>query len=108
MIIWFSIFICGLLTFLMRFIPISEFMPKTMPKLWVQAMRFVPISVLTAIIVPAVLIPDGQSIMLSDNLRIPTAILAVFIALWTRSVLATLIVGMGAIWLLSWYFGFHA
>ena len=105
MIIWASIFICGFLTFLMRFLPISEFMPKTMPQLWVDAMRFVPIAVLTAIITPAILIPEGQDIMLTGNIRIPTAIIAILIALWTRSVVTTLIAGMSCIWLLGWYFG---
>ena len=105
MIIWASIFICGFLTFLMRFIPISEFMPKTMPPLWIEAMRFVPIAVLTAIITPAILIPNGETIMLAGNFRLPTAILAIMVALWTRSVVATLIAGMGCIWLLGWFFG---
>ena len=68
-------------------------------------MRFVPTSVLAAIVVPAILIPEGQTIMLVDNLRLPTAILAVFVALWTRSIVATLIAGMSFIWILSWFFG---
>ena len=105
MIIWVCIVICGLLTFSMRFLPISSLMPKQMPDIWVRAMHYVPASVLTAIIVPAILIPEGQTVMLEGNLRVPTAILAIGVALWTRSIIATLIAGMGCIWLLSWYFG---
>ncbi len=105
MIIWLSIIICGLLTFTMRFAPLSGHMPQKMPDMWVRALRYVPTAVLTAIIVPAVLMPDGPVLMLSDNLRIPAAILAMLVALWTRSVVATLIVGMGFIWLLSWLLG---
>ena len=105
MMIWLGIFICGILTFFMRFAPISSLMPRTMPPLWERAMRFVPTSVLAAIVVPAILIPEGQTIMLVDNLRLPTAILAVFVALWTRSIVATLIAGMSFIWILSWFFG---
>ena len=55
---------------------------------------------LAAIIAPAVLMPEG-SLMLTDNLRLPAAILAAAIALRTGSVVATLLSGLGFIWLLG-------
>ena len=105
MIIWLCIILCGLFTFSMRFAPLSGLLPRDMPDLWVRAMRFVPIAVLSAIITPAILIADGTMIPLTENLRLPTAIAAALVAIWTRSVLVTLSFGMGCIWLFSWLAG---
>lgn len=100
--IWLVMITCGLLTFGMRFIMFSDIAPKALPG-WVQdALSFVPIAVLTAIIVPAVIIaPDGD-LALSGNARLPAALIAVTVALITRSVVATIGFGLVALWLLNW------
>jgi branched-subunit amino acid transport protein len=98
--IWAAIFLSGLATFLMRFLPLSLLAGWQMPPVWRRALHFVPASILAAIIAPAVLMPEG-SLMLTDNLRLPAAILAAAIALRTGSVVATLLSGLGFIWLLG-------
>ncbi|MGC6453053.1 MAG: AzlD domain-containing protein [Candidatus Puniceispirillaceae bacterium] len=100
--IWIVMVICGLLTFATRFVMFSDIAPKTLPAWLDEALGFVPIAVLTAIIVPAVIIGPEGAVLLSDNPRLPAAILAVTVALVTRSVLPTIAVGLAAMWCLDW------
>jgi len=100
--IWIVMVICGLLTFATRFVMFSDIAPKSLPPWLDEALGFVPIAVLTAIIVPAVIIGPDSSLVLADNPRLPAAILAVTVALATRSVLPTIAVGLAAIWILEW------
>ncbi len=96
--IWAAIFLSGLATFLMRFLPLSLLAGWQMPPSGGGRLNFVPASILAAIIAKPVLMPEG-SLMLTDNLRLPAAILAAAIALRTGSVVATLLSGLGFIWL---------
>ena len=51
---------CGLLTFATRFVMFSGLAPRRLPDWLEDALGFVPIAVLTAIIVPAVITgPEG-------------------------------------------------
>lgn len=71
----------------------------------VKALGFVPPAVLTAIIVPAVLLPDGTLWIGIDNPRLIGAIAAIVVGLWRKNLLLTILVGMGTFlswqWLLS-------
>ena len=80
--IWFIMIATGLFTFATRFIMLSNGISNR-PSLWlVDALGFVPIAVLTAIIVPAILVdPADQTIALWDNPRLFAAALAIIAAL---------------------------
>lgn len=100
--IWLVMVICGLLTFSMRFVMFSDLAPKQLPGWLEDALHFVPIAVLTAIIVPAVIMTPEGGMALAGNSRIPAALVAVTAALVTRSVLVTIGSGLGALWCLDW------
>jgi len=100
--IWVVMITCGLLTFAMRFVMFSGMAPRALPAWLEEALGFVPVAVLTAIIVPAVIVAPESGLALAGNPRLPAAILAVTAALLTRSVLATIGIGLGAMWLLDW------
>lgn len=69
----------------------------------VNALRFVPPAVLTAIIVPAVLIPTGESIDISlSNAYLVGALAAMALSWFTRNLLLTIVIGMAAFWGWSW------
>ena len=53
--IWLVMIACGLLTFATRFVMFSGLAPRRLPDWLEDALGFVPIAVLTAIIVPAVI-----------------------------------------------------
>ena len=60
-----------------------------------EALRYLPPDILTAIVVPAVLIPTGEQILLNyTNARLVGAIAAIFVSWQTRNLLATIICGM--------------
>ena len=102
--IWLVMIVTGALTFASRFVMFSDFAPKKLPAKFEDALTYVPTAVLSAIILPSVLIGgDGAMLPMMDNARLPAALIAVGAALVTRSVLATIASGMAALWLLEYF-----
>ena len=101
--IWMVMILCGLLTFSMRFVMFSDLAPKQIPGWLQEALSFVPVAVLTAIIVPAVIISPEGGLMLAGNSKLPAALVAVTAALVTRSVLTTIASGLGSLWVLEYF-----
>ena len=101
--IWMVMIVCGLLTFSMRFVMFSNLAPKQLPGLLEEALSFVPVAVLTAITVPAVIISPDGGLMLAGNSKLPAALVALTVALVTRSVLATIASGLGSLWVLEYF-----
>lgn len=67
-----------------------------LPPRLLQALNYVPPAVLTAIVVPSVLV-EGDSLWLGlDNPRLVGAIVALGIGLWRKNLLLTIVAGMGA------------
>ena len=100
--IWIVMITCGLFTFATRFVMFSDIAPHKLPA-WLQdALAFVPVAVLTAIIVPAVIVAPDGGMALAGNARLPAALVAITVALVTRSVLATIATGLVALWCLDW------
>ncbi len=100
--IWLTIICAGLLTFLIRLSFIFLLGRWPLPLRLARALRFVPPAVLSAIIFPEVLMHGGSLNLAVDNLRLWAALLAALVAWRTRSVLLTIAVGMGALYLLTW------
>lgn len=74
------------------------------PPLLQQALGFVPVTVLTAIIVPMVLAPHGAGIELSwHNPQLVAAIVAVLVCAATRRQLLTIVVALAVFF--GWQFG---
>lgn len=95
-----------LITFGIRYFPLAISGRMNLPPKLVGALQFVPPAVLTAIVVPAVLIPTGEDIFLSySNARLVGAIAAIITAWFAKNLLSTIIAGMlvffGWQWLLS-------
>jgi len=101
MTLWLTIIIIGLLTYAIRLSFILFFSKMDIPSLLQRAFRFVPVAVLSAIIVPALLLPKGVLALSLSNARLLAGMLAVVVAWRTRNVLITLVVGMGALYLLQ-------
>ena len=101
--IWMVMIVCGLLTFSMRFVMFSDLAPKQLPGWLEEALGFVPVAVLTAIIVPSVIVSPDGGLMLAGNSRLPAALIAVTAALVTRSVLVTIGSGLGSMWVLDYF-----
>jgi branched-subunit amino acid transport protein len=99
--LWLVIFVVGALNFASRLSFIAFFANRTMPPLLARALKFVPAAMLTALIVPMVLIVDTH--VVGVNPRIPAALVGLVVAIRTRSTLKTLVAGMAALWALQWW-----
>ena len=85
----------ALVTFAVRY-PVMVLVGKIpLPDRVFRALRYVPPAVLAAIIVPAVLIPDGKTIFISpSNSYLVAGILAVVISWRSKNLLLTIVLGM--------------
>lgn len=65
------------------------------------ALRYAPACALVAIIVPDLIVRNGEIFVSVSNARLLAACISVGVFLVTRSVLGTIAGGMGAYWLLA-------
>ena len=82
------------ITFAIRFVMFAFAGKMTFPTWLEMALKFVPPAVLTAIIVPSVVMPKGEIDFSLYNNYLVAAIVAVIIALVTKSLLKTIGLGM--------------
>jgi len=97
-----TILLMGLVTYAIRLGPILFFSQREMPELLRRALRYVPTAVLTAIIVPDVLLPGGELALSLMNMRLVAGVAAALIAWRTHNVFWTIAVGMAVLWLGNW------
>jgi branched-subunit amino acid transport protein len=90
--------IAGLLTFGIRLSFIALLGKVELPLVLTRALRFVPPAVLSAIILPEVLVRDGALDLRTGNVRIVAGVLAAVVAWRTRNVVLTIAVGMAVLW----------
>lgn len=90
----------ALVTFATRY-PVLAFFGRLNPPPYVlQALKFVPPAVLSALIVPAMLLPEGQLDLQPSNAFLMAGVLAALIAWRTKNLLLTILLGMVAFGLL--------
>ena len=68
------------------------------------ALKFIPPAVLTAIIVPAMLMPAGEMDISLSNAYLVAGVLSGLIAWRTRNLLATIVIGMVVFLAWRWFF----
>ena len=65
--VWYLIFLCGVLTFLIRFIPLSGLIKFKGSELYLKVINLIPIVVLTPIIVQALFFDRNDNLFLGSN-----------------------------------------
>ena len=98
--IWITMIISGLLTFAARFSLIGMFKDRAIPDVMRKLLTYVAPSALAAIILPDVLLIDGK-LAFVGNPEIPSFLVAVGVALFTRNVIVIIASGMIALWLIT-------
>jgi branched-subunit amino acid transport protein len=84
-----------LVTFSVRYLMFAVSGRIKLPETMVQALRYVPPAVLTAIVVPAVLITEAGELNLGlSNPRFMGAIAAGLVGWYSKNLLLTIVVGM--------------
>ncbi len=101
--VWLLIVLCGVVTFALRLSFIAAEGRITFPPVIRRLLTFVPVATLTALVVPDLVMPQGNWWLGWDNARLIAGLVAVVIAASTRSVLWTLAGGFAVLALGSWY-----
>lgn len=100
--IWMLILGMALLTFVPRYIPFALAGRIQLPPLMVMALDYVPIAVLTTIIVQVALVRDGAVSFSPDNHYLVAAVAATVTALISRNMFLTIGVGILCYGLVHW------
>ncbi|RBO82769.1 AzlD domain-containing protein [Marinomonas aquiplantarum] len=81
-------------TFGIRFVLLARAHKVTMPSYVEQALKYVPVAVLTAIITPMVLMPSGEMSLSLDNPWLLGALAAFAVGIYRQQQLLTIVVGV--------------
>ena len=99
--IWLVMLLGGLITFGMRFSFIYLFGRFEIPEMMRRALHYVPPAVLSAIIFPEILMPQGRLVLSLENDRLLAGLVAVGVAWFTKNTLLTILAGMAALLILQ-------
>ncbi|MGD8402489.1 MAG: AzlD domain-containing protein [Anaerolineales bacterium] len=99
--IWLLFIALAMGTFTLRYSFIYLFGKLEMPEWLRRALRFVPASVLAALVFPALTYPNGTLDLSLGNIRLLAGIGGALVAWRTKNVLWTIIVGMVLFWVLG-------
>jgi branched-subunit amino acid transport protein len=100
--LWIVILVVGALNYASRLSFIAFFSQRSVPPLLARALKYVPAAMLTALVVPMLVVPDSLSAAPSINPRIVAAVVATAVAIVTKGTLQTIGAGMVTLWLLRW------
>ena len=98
---WSLIILCGVITFLIRFIPLSGIISSDLPLFVKQSFKYIPLAVLTPIIVNDLSIIENKYLFLIDNYKLYAAFIAILVALIWNNVLVTISIGMASFLIMS-------
>jgi branched-subunit amino acid transport protein len=101
---WLVMSIIGVLTFATRISFILLLERWQTPLIVRRALRFVPVTVLTAIFIPELLSPKGVIDISLGNARLFAGLLAMLVAWKTKNVIWTIVIGMGTLFLFQSFF----
>ena len=99
---WLLIAGMAVLTFVPRYIPFGLAGKVSIPPLMSQALSYVPIAVLTVIIVQTTLIRDGEVVLTVQNHYLIAAITAFFVSLITKHQFLAIGLGLVSFLVLKW------
>ena len=101
MTVWLTMLLVGLGTYGTRLSFVLLFGRREIPGGVRRALRFVPPAVLTAIIFPELLLPEGTLDLSLGNDRLIAGLFAALIAWRTKNVILTILAGMALLLLLG-------
>ncbi len=91
---WILIFGMMVVTFLPRYLPIAMAGKFNIPPLLRQALDFVPIAVLTAIVAQSSLVHNGKIDLSAENIYLYGLLAAIITAYFTKHTFITIVVGL--------------
>ena len=99
--IWSLIILCVVFTFLIRFLPLSGIFSSDLPLSVKHTFKYIPLAVLTPIIVNDLSIFENNNFFLIENFKLYAALIATIVSIIWNNVLATISIGMASFLILS-------
>lgn len=84
-------------TYIPRLFPLLFLSGRSLPPLFIAWLKLVPPAVLSAMLVPSLLVKDEQFTLAASNLYFWAALIAFPVAWKTKSLCLTVLVGMGCV-----------
>ncbi|MEA5079182.1 MAG: AzlD domain-containing protein [Anaerolineaceae bacterium] len=95
----------ALVTYLPRLLPAWFLRGRSFPPFLIAWLRYVPVAVLAALLLPSLLVAEGRLNLAWDNLYLWAAIPAVIVAWKSKNMFATVLTGMAFVALARLVFG---
>ena len=99
--LWYLIFLCGVLTFLIRFIPLSGLINFKGSELYIKVINLIPIVVLTPIIVQSIMFDKNGDIINFISFEIICGVLAILTSILFKNVMITILLTMATFLILT-------
>jgi branched-subunit amino acid transport protein len=100
--LWLTLIAIGLITYATRLSFILLFGRISLPTLVQQMLRYVPPTVLSAIIFTELLVREGAIDLSLSNARLLAGLIATLVAWRTHNILLTIMAGMATLLLMQW------
>lgn len=100
--LWLLVVAMGLITFALRLAFVLGANHIALPNPLQRALRYAPPAVLSAIVFPELVTPNGVVALTPRNSRLFAGLVAAVVAWRTENVLLTIAVGMLVLWTLEW------
>ena len=97
---WSTIIYCGIITYLTRFSMIFLLKEDILNNKAKKILSYVPSAIFPAIIFPPILLDSEGTIDIESNPKILAAIFAIIIGYFSRSIIATIFIGLTSYWFL--------
>ena len=97
---WALIIYCGLITYLTRFSMIALIKKEMFNDRVREVLSYVPSAIFPAIIFPAIFLDNYGDFQLENNPKIMAAIIAMFVGIVSKNIIATIFSGLAFHWLL--------
>ncbi|TCS96595.1 AzlD domain-containing protein [Hazenella coriacea] len=94
----------AMVTFVPRVFPLVVLSKIHLPNWIISWLKHIPVAIMAALLAQELLIPNQEFTYFSGNLRLVAAIPTILIAVFTRSLLATVMVGVVSMMLLRFLF----
>ncbi len=100
--------ICGMLavTYVPRMLPVVALASRNMPPALIRWLGFIPTAVLSALLVPDLVVREGSLDFGMDNIFLWVALPTFFVAWKTKSFFGAIFTGMGLVAVARWMMGF--
>lgn len=99
---FFLIILCFIVAFIPRFVPLSFFRTRKIPKWFNEWMGYIPIALFTSLVVKDLCITSSYTLSISGKApELIAALLVFLIAYWTRSMAISVILGLASVMLLA-------